>query len=228
MAGAHERKLVLGILGSPRPRSSTGVLLERVLAGAAAAGAETELIALRRLKYTSCRHCGGCDTTGQCVVQDEMQTVYPKLRAAHHVVLASPIQFSGVSGEMKAMIDRAQCCWVATYRLKQPVARPAAVARSEGPPSRPSGLGTMAVGGADLAMSDVAGERRGVFVASCGGKDTRVFDWATHTVKAFLNSTGFTYWGEFFEAKTDGAPPVGERTERLAEAEELGRRMLKG
>jgi len=197
MAGAHERKLVLGILGSPRPRSSTGVLLERVLAGAAAAGAETELIALRRLKYSSCRHCGGCDTTGQCVVQDDMQTIYPKLRAAHHVVLASPIQFSGVSGEMKAMIDRAQCCWVARYRLKQPVA-------------------------------DAAGERRGVFVASCGGKDTRVFDWATHTVKAFLNSTGFTYWGEFFEAKTDGAPPVGERTERLAEAEELGRRMLKG
>jgi len=197
MAAAHERKLVLGILGSPRPRSSTGVLLERVLAGAAAAGAETELIALRRLKYSSCRHCGGCDTTGQCVVQDDMQTIYPKLRAAHHVVLASPIQFSGVSGEMKAMIDRAQCCWVATYRLKQPVA-------------------------------DAAGERRGVFVASCGGRDTRVFDWATHTVKAFLNSTGFTYWGEFFEAKTDGAPPVGERTERLAEAEELGRRMLKG
>jgi multimeric flavodoxin WrbA len=197
MAAAHERKLVLGILGSPRPRSHTGVLLERVLAGAAAAGAETEMIELRRLKYSSCRHCGGCDTTGQCVVQDDMQTVYPKLRAAHHVVLASPIQFSGVSGEMKAMIDRAQCCWVATYRLKQPVA-------------------------------DVAGERRGVFVASCGGKDTRVFDWATHTVKAFLNSTGFTYWGELFEANTDGAPPVGERTERLAEAEELGRRMLKG
>ena len=38
---ASERKLVLGILGSPRPRSNTGVLLERVLAGAAAAGAET-------------------------------------------------------------------------------------------------------------------------------------------------------------------------------------------
>ena len=197
MAGAHERILVLGILGSPRPRSHTGVLLERVLAGAAAAGAETDLIALRRLKYSSCRHCGGCDTTGQCVVQDDMQAVYPKLRAAHHVVLASPIQFSGVSGEMKAMIDRAQCCWVATYRLKQPV-------------------------------SGIAGERRGVFVASCGGRDTRVFDWATHTVKAFFNSAGFRYWGEFFEANTDGAPPVGERTERLAEAEELGRRMLKG
>lgn len=213
MAAAHERKLVLGILGSPRPRSSTGVLLERVLAGAAAAGAETELIALRKLKYTSCRHCGGCDKTGQCVVQDDMQMVYPKLREAHHVVLASPIQFSGVSGEMKAMIDRAQCCWVATYRLKEPVARPAAA---------------MAVGGADLAMSDIAAERRGVFLASCGGRDTRVFDWATHTVKAFFNSVGFRYWGEFFEANTDGAPPVSERTERLAEAEELGRRMLKG
>jgi hypothetical protein len=173
------------------------VLLERVLAGAAAAGAETELIALRGLKYSSCRHCGGCDKTGQCVVQDDMQTLYPKLREAQHLVLASPIQFSGVSGEMKAMIDRAQCCWVATYRLKQPVA-------------------------------DVAGERRGVFVASCGGSDARVFDWATHTVKAFFNSAGFRYWGELFEPNTDGAPPVGERAERLAEAEELGRMVLEG
>ena len=130
-------------------------------------------------------------------MQDDRQTLYPKLREALHLVLASPIQFSGVSGEMKAMIDRAQCCWVATYRLKQPV-------------------------------GDAAGERRGVFVASCGGGDARVFDWATHTVKAFFNSAGFRYWGELFEPNTDGAPPVGERAERLAEAEELGRRVLEG
>jgi len=195
MEAARTRTLVLGILGSPRARSSTGVLLERVLAGAQVAGAETDLIALRSLKYSSCRHCGGCDKTGQCVVQDDMQTLYPKLSEAQHLVLASPIQFSGVSGEMKAMIDRAQCCWVATYRLKRPV-------------------------------PEVAGERRGVFVASCGGRDARVFQWAKHTVKAFFNSTGFSYWADFFEAHTDASPPVGERADRLAEAQALGRRLL--
>ncbi len=195
------RPLVLGILGSPRERSHTGILLERVLAGAAAAGArsparaKTELIRLRELRFESCRHCGGCESTGRCVVQDDMQQVYPKLREAQHLVLASPIQFSGVSGEMKALIDRAQCCWVEKYRLKR-------------------------------AVSEAEGERRGLFVATCGGKEARVFEWAKHTVAAFFNSTGFRYWDELFEARTDAAPPMTEREMLLEEAEALGRKIV--
>jgi multimeric flavodoxin WrbA len=110
-------------------------------------------------------------------------------------VLASPIQFSGVSGETKAMIDRAQAFWVATYRLKQPV-------------------------------SEVDGERRGVFLATCGGDDERVFDWAKHTVKAFFNSIGVRYWDEILESNTDKPPPVSERADVLAKAEALGRRIV--
>ncbi len=195
MEQQSESRLVLGILGSPRSKSNTGVLVKKVLAGAAEAGAETELIRLRELTYVSCLHCGGCDETGRCVVQDDLQELYPKLRAARHLVLASPIQFSGVSGETKAMIDRAQCCWVQRYRLQQPV-------------------------------SEVEGERRGLFVATCGGRDERVFEWAKHTVKAFFSSTGFDYWGELFEAQTDGPPSVKERTELLAKAQALGRALV--
>jgi len=186
---------LLALLGSPRARSNTGVLLARILAGASAAGAHTDLVHLRGLEYASCRHCGGCDKTGRCVVQDDIQQLYPKLDAAQHLVLASPVHFSGVSGETKAMIDRAQCCWIAKYRLKRP-------------------------------LSQVTGVRRGLFVATCGGRDTRVFEWARHTVKAFFNSTGFQYWGELFEAATDRPPPVDKRVEALAKAEELGRKLV--
>ena len=195
MGDTSERLSVLGILGSPRRRSNTGVLLERALAGAAAAGARTELIRLRDLKFESCRHCGGCDQTGECVVEDDMEQVYHALRLAQHLILASPVHFSGVSGETKAMVDRAQCCWVARYRLKRPLA-------------------------------EEAGERRGAFIATCGGNDGRVFEWARHTVKAFFNSTRFSYWGELFEANSDQGPPVAERQEVLARAEELGRRLV--
>jgi len=195
MADTAEARSVLGILGSPRERSNTGVLLEQVLQGAAAAGARTDLIRLRDLRFESCRHCGGCDQTGQCVVQDDMQCIHASLRAAQHLVLASPIHFSGVSGETKAMIDRAQCCWVERYRLKRRVV----------PPER---------------------ERRGLFLATCGGEDTRVFGWARHTVKAFFNSTGFTYWGELFEANSDEAPAMAQRDEVWTRAEELGRRLV--
>ena len=98
-------------------------------------------------------------------------------------------------GEAKAMIDRAQAFWVATYRLKQPV-------------------------------SEVTGERRGLFLASCGGNDERVFDWAKHSVKAFFNSTGFRYWDELLEPNTDKPPPMSERAALMSKAEALGRRIV--
>ena len=197
MGETGEKPFVLGLLGSPRPRSHTAVLLERVLQGAELAGAVTETISLRTRKYVSCRHCGGCDRTGRCVVLDDIQDIHAKLRAANHLVLASPVQFSAVSGETKAMIDRAQAFWVATYRLKQ-------------------------------AVSEVEGERRGLFVATCGGNDTRVFDWAKHTVKAFFNSVGFRYWEELLEPDTDKPPPLSQRDDILARAETLGRRIVTG
>jgi multimeric flavodoxin WrbA len=187
--------LVLAIMGSPRQQGHTEVLLRSALDGAAAAGARTELVSLRSLQFAPCRACHACDRTGTCVVQDDMQQVYAKLGEARHIMLASPIQFSGVSAQTKAMIDRAQCCWVATYRL---------------------GRGRQ--GG--------SGERRGVFIATCGGSDARVFEWAKPPVKAFLNSTGFAYWGELFEMGTDEPPPVSERHELLRRADQLGRELI--
>ncbi len=189
------RPFVLGLAGSPRAHSNTRLLLERVLAGAAAGGADIELISLRDLQTRSCLHCGGCDQTGACVVRDDMLEVHAKLRHAQHVVLASPIQFAGVSAETKAMIDRTQAFWVATYLLKKPV-------------------------------SDAIGERRGIFVAACGGDDLRAFEWAKPTVKAFFNSCQFRYWRELFEPATNMPPPVSQRADLLARAEQLGRDLL--
>jgi multimeric flavodoxin WrbA len=186
---------VLGILGSPREKSNTGLLLRHVLAGAEAAGAETRMVSLRELTYRSCRHCGGCERTGECVVRDDMTELYRSIGAAQHLVLASPIQFSGVSGETKAMIDRAQALWMGKYRLSLPVTK-------------------------------VAGPRRGVFVATCGGSDTRLFAWAEHPVKAFFLTAGFAYWGELFAASTDNPPAVPERRDLLVRARTLGKELV--
>ena len=112
---------VLGIAGSPRRGGNTDLLLEQALAGAAGQGAETQRVVLSDLCIHPCRHCGGCQETGRCVVQDDMQAVYPKLRAMDALVLATPIFFMGPTAQTKAMIDRLQCLWVAKHVLKQPV-----------------------------------------------------------------------------------------------------------
>lgn len=45
---------VVGIVGSPRRGSNTEILVEQVLAGAAAAGAETQIFRLNDLNIRGC------------------------------------------------------------------------------------------------------------------------------------------------------------------------------
>ncbi len=49
-----------------------------------------------------------------------MQMVYKELEQADRIVLASPIQFMGVTAQMKAMIDRCQALSARKYLLKLP------------------------------------------------------------------------------------------------------------
>ena len=120
-AGQRTIHEVLGIGGSPRHQGNTDLLLDQALAGAESQGAKTGKIVLHDLNIHPCRHCGGCQHTGRCVIQDDMQEIYPKLRAMDVLILATPIFFMGPTAQTKMMIDRCQCLWVTKYVLKQPV-----------------------------------------------------------------------------------------------------------
>lgn len=110
---------VLGIYGSPRKGGNTDQLLDKALEGARSAGSETKAVYVRDLKMCGCIECGGCDKTGKCVVEDEMQTVYPLLEEADVIFLASPIFFYSVTAQVKALIDRSQANW-SKQQLEQP------------------------------------------------------------------------------------------------------------
>ena len=102
---------VLGIYGSPRKKGNSDLLLDKVLEGAQSAGAEVSTVYCRELKMCGCIECGGCDKTGQCVVEDDMIDVYQLLDDADIVFLASPIFFYNVTAQAKALIDRSQAMW---------------------------------------------------------------------------------------------------------------------
>ncbi len=108
---------ILGIGGSPRRGGNSDRLLDKALAGAQAAGAQVEKLVLNELHIRPCQECGGCAKTGQCVIKDDMQHINEKLAMLDGLVIASPIFFSSVSAQLKTMIDRAQCRWVAKYCL---------------------------------------------------------------------------------------------------------------
>jgi multimeric flavodoxin WrbA len=111
---------VLGIAGSPRRGGNTDALLAEFMRGAAGKGAETKTVVLCGLDLSTCQHCDACLKKGMCKIKDDMQDIYDEFEKADVIVMASPIQFTGVTSDMKSMIDRFQSRWVRKYVLKVP------------------------------------------------------------------------------------------------------------
>lgn len=109
----------LVVLGSPRKGGNTEILADQVIAGMKDGGADVELIRLADYRISPCLACGGCEKTGCCVIQDDMQQLYPRIDSADRLVLVSPIYFYGVTALLKAFIDRSQAQWSRKYLLRQ-------------------------------------------------------------------------------------------------------------
>lgn len=109
----------LGIMGSPRIKGNTDLLLDRALSGAESQGAQTEKLVVDRLTISPCREYYGCLKDGNCVIRDDMDGIYPKLLEADIVIVASPMFFYSLSAQVKALIDRCQALWARKYVLKQ-------------------------------------------------------------------------------------------------------------
>jgi multimeric flavodoxin WrbA len=105
-------KKVLILIGSPRERGNSAVLAGQAAAGAQQAGALVECIPLHELDIRPCDSCELCIETGEfCAIEDDMQTLYPKLLEADAIVLASPIYWFTYSAQLKLCIDRWYGLW---------------------------------------------------------------------------------------------------------------------
>jgi multimeric flavodoxin WrbA len=109
---------VLGIMGSPRIKGNTDLLLDEALRGAESQGAEVEKITVANLKIAPCREIYACLKDGNCVIRDDMDGIYPKILAADAIIVASPIFFYTVSAQLMPLISRCQALWSRKYVLK--------------------------------------------------------------------------------------------------------------
>ena len=109
---------VLGIMGSPRIKGNTDLLLDEALKGAESRGAETEKIIADKLKIGPCREIYACLKDGNCAIRDDMDNLYLKILAADAVIIASPIFFYTVSAQLMPLISRCQALWARKYILK--------------------------------------------------------------------------------------------------------------
>jgi multimeric flavodoxin WrbA len=101
------RRVMIAV-GSPRKRGNSSTLAAQVAAGAKAGGAQVETFYLHGMNIKPCTACGGCrkKTHVDCVIKDDMQILYPKLRSADVIVIASPIYWFTFSAQTKLFMDR--------------------------------------------------------------------------------------------------------------------------
>jgi multimeric flavodoxin WrbA len=107
-AGGKSMIKAFVINGSPRmEKGNTALILTPFLEGMKDAGANTELVYAKRLKINPCIGDFQCwfEKVGKCIHKDDMQTIYPKLRMANILVLATPV-YIPLPGEMQNFINR--------------------------------------------------------------------------------------------------------------------------
>jgi len=95
------------ILSSPRKGSNSSALGRAVGEGFSRAGGRAVIIDLSGLDIKPCLSCGNCqDNGGRCSQLDGMNTVYPKLKEAAVLVLATPVYMFNLSAQLKIFLDR--------------------------------------------------------------------------------------------------------------------------
>ena len=111
-------KTVLVLKGSPRKNGNSSVLADQAAEGARQRGAEVASFRIDEMDIRPCDACDFCqDTNGICVIKDDMQALYLKIRDAHAIVIASPIYWFTISAQIKICIDR----WYAFEPVKREV-----------------------------------------------------------------------------------------------------------
>ena len=101
-------KKILVVMGSPRKNGNSSTLAQNVIAGAKNAGGVVDSYCLHEMNIKPCDACEACrkNDSRECIIDDDMQELYPKLYEADALVIASPIYYFTVSAQTKLFIDR--------------------------------------------------------------------------------------------------------------------------
>lgn len=122
---------ILVLNGSPRPKGNTKQMIEAFQQGAAASGHQVDIVDVCQKRIAGCLACEYCHTKGNgtCIQKDDMLEVYKLLHEADMLVIASPIYYHGISGQLKCVLDR---FYSVAYPTKPPHLKKVAMILSSG------------------------------------------------------------------------------------------------
>lgn len=179
--------------GSPRKKGNSETLLAAIARGIELEGGSVELIRICDLHIGPCVGCGGCDKTGCCVIDDDMQNIYEKVVSARNIILASPIYFYALSSQMKMFIDRMQALWAKKQLL---------IAQGKW---------------------QIVSDKKGYFISVAATSGPKIFDGSKMCVQYAYDAMGFNYSGDFYVRGVDKRTDVLHNPEKLESAVDFGR-----
>ena len=99
---------ILVLNGSPRVSGNTAAMVEAFVEGARKNGHAITVVPVCQKKIAGCLACEYCHTKGEgkCVQNDDMQEIYPVLAEAEMIVIASPIYYHSLTGQLQCAINR--------------------------------------------------------------------------------------------------------------------------
>lgn len=114
-AEARPPKRTLILNGSPRPKGDTAALIAQMRT--TLQGEVVEISAFRS-NIAPCVDCRGCKKTAKCVVHDDMDIIYAD--DFDNVVIATPVYFGTMPGQMLSLLSRFQPQHAAMFFLDIP------------------------------------------------------------------------------------------------------------
>ena len=160
-------KKVIGLLGSPLSDGNTAKLLDRALKGAEDAGCTVEKIEIASLDFQACMEMLFCKDHDTCIMDDDMQQLYPKFKDMDALIIATPVMTMGIPGKLKSMMDRFQVFFMAKYMRKK-----------------------------SFISKERRVKRKGLFICISGMKIPEVFVGVKLTVRAFFDIIDCQYTDE--------------------------------
>ena len=101
------KKIVI-LNGSPREKGNTAALVNAFSKGAEEAGNTVRIFRLGKMEIHGCKGCFGGHSSKECpcVQKDDMAQIYPAVKQCDMVVLATPLYYWNMSGQLRTAIDR--------------------------------------------------------------------------------------------------------------------------
>ena len=106
MNARQQHSRVVAVIGSPHRRGNTVALVEAALEELERCGCSCVRIALAELHIAGCDGHENCGELAACPQDDDMAGVLEAVYGADGLILASPVYYENVSGQMKTFIDR--------------------------------------------------------------------------------------------------------------------------